>query len=105
MMAGIQEPLRERSGSLVRIRSLFRIRLMDHTFVSVSGGTRFVCINARDDQEFVLKILLYSGKTAKIIHHGFLIVSGAGSDDNDKFAGFTGKYFADFFIFVCLYFL
>ena len=39
-----------------------RIRLMDHSLVSFTCCTRFVCVNTRDDENFVLDLFLYFAK-------------------------------------------
>ena len=46
-----------------KVRFLLRIRLMDHSFVSFSGCTWFVCVNTRDNEDFILDLFLYFAKS------------------------------------------
>ena len=81
-----------------RIRLLLRVWLVHDALVAVSCGARLIRINARDDQDLVLDLLLHGNQAAHIVADGFLVVCGAGTDDGQKFIGFPGKYLSDFFI-------
>ena len=55
--------------TLKHIRSLIRIGLVHQTFVTGAGGTRFVCIDTRDNKKLVLDLLLHFGETVGIIKY------------------------------------
>ena len=44
--------------SLMHIRFFLRVRLMKHSLVSLAGGTRFVGVDTRNDDETVRGLLL-----------------------------------------------
>ena len=77
--------LADRYQSCEHVRCLFWIRLMDHTFVTLTGSTRFIRINARNDQNLVCYFVLYFAQAKKIIADRILIISRTWTNDRKKF--------------------
>ena len=55
--------LADRDQSGKKVRFFLRIRLMDHSLVSFTGRTWFVCVNTRDDKDFILDFFLNFAKS------------------------------------------
>ena len=71
--------------SCEHVRSFLRVRLMDHTLVSLTGSTRFIGVNTWNDQNFVFDLFLDLAETQKIVTDSIFIVSRAWTDDCEKF--------------------
>ena len=71
----------DRDDALEHIGLLFGIGLMEHAFVARARGTRLIGIDARDDEDLVLHLVLHLSQAADIIQHTVLSVGGAGADD------------------------
>ena len=78
-----------------QIRLPFRIRLMDNPFVAHPGGTGFVRVDAGNQDQFVLHFFLNSGQPCYIVQDSILVVCRTGTDDDQKFIGFSGEYLPD----------
>ena len=68
---------------------------MQDSLVTLSGCSRFVGINSRNQDQFVRYLFLYSGQTVDIFTNCLFVICGTRSDDNQKLVGFSGKYFTD----------
>ena len=79
------------NDTLKKVWSLIRIRLMEHSLISFSCCTWFVCINTRNDHQTVWYLLVHFCKTIHIVAHRIFIVCGTWSHDNNKFIGFSFK--------------
>ena len=67
-------------------------RLVEHSLVSIAGRTGLVRIYSRNDNYFVLYFILNEAEARDIINNRIFSVSGAGSDDEQEFIRFAGKY-------------
>ena len=94
--ADMHFPDRHKAGQ--HIGFLFRVRLVDHTFISLPGSTGFICVNPRNDQNFIGNFFLDIPEPEKIVAHGVLIICGAWSDDGKEFIRFSRKNIPDFLI-------
>ena len=82
--------------------AFFRIRLVKHTLITVSGGSGLVGVDSGNQDQLILGILLKLYQTAGIIQDGILIVSRAGTNDNKKLVALSADCFFNFFIPLCL---
>ena len=71
--------------SCEHVRSFLRVRLMDHTLVTLACSTWFIRINARNDQNLICYFVLYFAKAKKIIADRILIISRTWTNDRKKF--------------------
>ena len=60
-----------------QIRCLIRLRLVQHAFVSFSGGTRFVGVDARNQQQLVRNLIIDFGKPIYIFADRIFIICRA----------------------------
>ncbi len=64
---------------------------MDHSLVSFTGRTWFICVNTWNDQNFVLDLFLHFAQTKKIITYSIFVIGRTWSDDCEEFIGFAGE--------------
>ena len=81
--------------------TFFRIRLMKHTLIPVASGSGLVGVDAGNQDQLILGILLKFYQTACIIQNGIFIVSRAGTDNNKKLVTLSADCFFYFFIGNC----
>ena len=77
------------------IRCFFRVRLGSDSLVAFAGGTWFICIHTRDDDQLVLHIFLDGSETADIIAYRIFVVCRTRSDDDKKTVVKTFDHIAD----------
>ena len=98
----------DRKDSCKYIRFCFRVRLMEHPFVSLSCSTRFIRIDPGHKHKAVSNLFLHLCQTVRIFAYGVFIVGRTGPHDHEKLIGFscdhitdksvaTGFYFFHFF--------
>ena len=63
------------------IRRAVWVGLMEHALVAVAGRAGLICVNARNDEYFVLNLLLNAAKARNVIEHRILAVGRAGAYD------------------------
>ena len=68
--------------TIVKIRFLLRIRLMNNSFVALSCCTWLVGIDTRDDQDLIRYLILYLCETVYIITDRIFVICGTWSDDH-----------------------
>ena len=81
--------------------TLFRIRLVKHTFISFTGSPRLVRVYPGDDQQLFPGIFLDFYQAAHIVQHRIFIVCRAGPDNNQKFVTVTRNDFFSLLIPLC----
>ena len=96
--------LADSNNSGKKVRSLIRVWLMKHSFVTVTCGTGLICINSRDDHQFVRDFICHCFQFAYIFADCIFVISGTRSYKDDKFIWFTGEDTAYFFIALFFYF-
>lgn len=69
---------------------------MNDAFIAFAGGTRFVGVHTRDDNQLVGYFVSYFCQTVVVFQNGVFVICGARSYDNKKFIGIPGKNFCDF---------
>ena len=67
------------------------IRLVEHTLVAVACGTRLTRVDARDYEHLVLDLFLQLAQAGDVVKDGLLTVRRAGTDNEEKFVGFSAK--------------
>ena len=77
---------------------LFRVRLMDNTFITFPGGPGFICINSGDEDKLVLYLFVYLGKAGDVVAYGLFIIGGTWADNHKEFIAFACEHIPDFFI-------
>ena len=92
---GTDVHLSHRHQSCKKVRLLLGIRLMDDPLVALTGGAGLVGVDSGDQDQLVLHLLADLGQTIHIITDRILIVCGAGADDHQKLAAFSGEYGSD----------
>ena len=95
---GVDVHLTDGNQTGKHIRSFFRIWLVNHTLVTFACCTWFICINSRNDQNFIFDFFLNFAETEKIVTYSIFVVRRTRSDDGKKFIGFPGKNITDFLI-------
>ncbi len=80
----------------------FRIRLVNHSFIALSGGAGLIRIDSGNYDAFILDFFLYRNQTVQIVHNRGFIVSGARPDNNQEAVIGPGNDVADFLIPLCL---
>ena len=85
-------------NALKHIGLFLGIRLMKHSFIACSRGSRLSGINSGDNKNFILHLLLNLGKAVNIIKNRIRTVCRTRSDNKRKLIAFTGEYFFYFFI-------
>ena len=88
----------DRQNTCQYIWFCLRVRLMEHAFVTLTGGTRFVGIDTGNQHQAVLHFVLKLGKAVGVITYRIFIVCGTGADDDKKLVRSTGDDIADHFI-------
>ena len=73
------------NDALVHIRLCFRVRLMQHTFVTLTGGAGLVGIDSRNDNDFVRDLIRNFAQSGDILQNRLAMVSRAWADYKDKF--------------------
>ena len=95
---GTHMHLTDSDQTMQQIRFLLRIRLMKDPFVTLSGCSRFVCIDSRNQDQLICHFFLYPGQTVDIFTNCLFVICGTRSDDDQKLIGLSGKYFSDHLI-------
>ena len=80
----------------IYIGRFFRIRLMEHTLISVTGRSWLVSIYSGDNKDFILDLFVDFGKTGYIVTYGVLVACRTGADHNDKFIDLSGNDVLEF---------
>ena len=83
--------LSDRNDSLKKIRCFLRIRLMEHSFITFTGCTRFIRINTRDNDYLVFNLFLDFCQTFDIFTYRFFIICRTRSDNGKKLVRFSGN--------------
>ena len=94
-----------RQNTTGHIRFLGGVGLMEHALVPVTGGAGLVGVNAGDQQQLVLYLLLHRAQAVDIFQHRVLAVGRTGPDDQNQAVIFTGKDFLDLLIALGLFLL
>ena len=84
--------------------TLLRVRLMEHALVAVTGGTRFVGVDTRYDNQAVFGLFLNVDQAAGVIQYCVLIICGTRSDEYQELITFSADdlfYFLITFCFAC----
>ena len=80
------------NDTLENIRLFVRVGLMKHTFISIAGRSRFICINTRNYKNFFFYLLLHLNKSGDIIKHTVFIICGAWTDYKHKLIRSSAQY-------------
>ena len=75
----------------IKIRRFIRDRLMEHSFIPLPCCTRFICVNTRNDHQFIFHLLIHSRKATYILTHCIFIVRRTRTDQYDEFIRFSCK--------------
>ena len=70
--------------ALEHIRLILRVRLMQHPFVALAGGTGLVGIAAGDNKNLILHLLLHPAQPLHIVQHAVRMVGRAGANDQQQ---------------------
>ena len=57
------------NNSRIKIRCLIRIRLMEHSFISLAGRSWFICINSWNNHQFIFYFFIDFCQTIHILTH------------------------------------
>ena len=66
------------------VRLFAGVGLVEHPLIAGAVGAGLVGVDAGDDEEFVLHLILHGDQTVDIVHHAVLAVGGAGADDQHQ---------------------
>ena len=68
-----------------KVRSLIRIRLVEHALIAFTRRSRLIRVDTRNDDDLVLYLFLQRTKAGDIVDNGIFIIRGAWSDDEHEF--------------------
>ena len=85
--ADVQLP--DGNHALEHVRQLIRVRLVKHALIAVAGGAGLVCIDAGNDQNFILHAFLHAAQPGDIFQDRILAVGRAGPDDQKETVGLS----------------
>ena len=77
--------LTDRNNSGKKVRSFVRVRLMEHSFVTVACSTWLIGINSWDDHQFVRYFIRNCFQSAHIFADSIFVISRTRSYKDDKF--------------------
>ena len=75
----------------LHVLSFFRIRLMDHSFISFSDRSGFIGIDTRNNENPVLYLFLHPRQTVHILQYRILVIRGTRTNKKKKLIAFSGK--------------
>ena len=76
-------------NSLKHIGFFVGVGLMEHSLISLTGSSRLVGINSRDNDNFILNLILNASKAGNVIEHRLVIIRRTGSDYKQKLIALT----------------
>ena len=86
--------LRDRDQTLENVRVAVRVGLVEHALVAVAGGAGLVAVDAGNEENLVLHLLLQAAQARDIVEHRVLSVGRARADEQHQAVVLSGEYVA-----------
>ena len=83
-----------RDQALENVRVAVRVGLVEHALVAVAGGAGLVAVDAGNEENLVLHLLLQAAQARDIVEHRVLSVGRARADEQHQAVVLSGEYVA-----------